>query len=399
MTDETTPGKKDAAAPLPTDPTAPPAPSDRPVLETASTAPIVADDAKAPSNGAARFAWMLAIIGIIALGTTGFFAWQISQRPVNVPSYGALEQRLAQMEVQLAAAREAAARPVAIPAPPPAADNGAMESRLGAIEAARDELTRKLETLLGQVGRTAQQVEANRETAAPAMAALTAETKDHLQSVAADLAVLKSRLDGLRGEIATPIEQRLATAEQRMAAIEARPAPVLPDAQALYQIALDDLGTRIEAGRPFAAAWRTVLAFSRNEAAVKPAGEGWIDRSDSGIPTTETLAARFNERAPAVSGAASGESWMDKALDRASRLVSVRRVNADLPGTTPEAITSRAQAKLERGDIAAGLAEVEALPAASKDRLGTWIADAKARVAAESALTTLATHTVPAGRP
>lgn len=397
MTDETTPGKKDEVRPPPPEPTATTAPSERPILETASAAHVASEAAATTSSGAARFAWLLAIIGVIALGATGFFAWQLSQRPVVVPSYGALEQRLAQMEVQLAAAREAAARPH--PAAPAAAGNGAMESRLEAIEAARDELTRKLETLVGQVGRTAQQMEASRETSGPAVAALTAETKDHLQAVMADLATLRSRVDGLRGEIATPIEQRLASAEQRMAAFEARPAPVLPDPQALYQIALDDLGTRIESGRPFSGAWRTVLAFSRSEEAVKPAGEGWIDRSESGIPTTETLAARFTERAAAVSGAASGESWMDKAIDRASRLVSVRRVDADLPGTTPEAITGRAQAKLEAGDTAAALAEVEALPAASKERLGTWIEDARARVAAEAALATLEKHTVPAGRP
>lgn len=394
MTDDTTPGKDAETGPPKTaKPAGDPAP-------TAKVEPVTPDESAGavepppPSRGPARFVAILAVIGVVALAATAFFAWQVSQRPTVSPAYGALEQRLAGLEMQLAAAREAAAaRPVPTN-PPSAARNEALENRLAAIESARDELTTKLEALLAQMDRATQQASTTRDAAA------TVETNHHLEAIAADLAALKTRLDGMRGEIAGPIEQRLGPIEQKLAAIEARPAPVLPDPQALYQIALDDLVTRVEGGRPFTAAWRTVLAFSRDESAVKPAGTGWVERGEAGIPTTATLLARFAERAPAVAGAeADSESWVDRALDRASRLVSIRRVDPDMPGSTPEAITARVQGKLERGDAAGALADAEQLPAPSKARLGAWLADARARVAAETALAGLAQHTVPAAKP
>ncbi|AXC49155.1 hypothetical protein DRW48_05175 [Paracoccus suum] len=60
-------------------------------------------------------------------------------------------------------------------------------------------------------------------------------------------------------------------------------------------------------------------------------------------------------------------------------------------GTDPDAVLSRAGAAVEKGDIAAALSEIAALPEPAQAAMSSWVAPAKAWVAARRALDTLKT--------
>ena len=75
-------------------------------------------------------------------------------------------------------------------------------------------------------------------------------------------------------------------------------------------------------------------------------------------------------------------------LDRVSSIIVVRRID-ESEGDEPWAVLSRAGARVDEGNVAAALTELEALPPAGREAISSWIADAEARVAAEKALTEL----------
>lgn len=58
-------------------------------------------------------------------------------------------------------------------------------------------------------------------------------------------------------------------------------------------------------------------------------------------------------------------------------------------GNDPDAILSRAQAAVGKGDLAAALAELDALPEAAKPAMAEWIQAAKTRLEAETAVNAL----------
>jgi len=66
----------------------------------------------------------------------------------------------------------------------------------------------------------------------------------------------------------------------------------------------------------------------------------------------------------------------------------VRSLEAQ-PGTSAEAILSRAQAAVTKGDLNAALSELNNLPQLGQDHLQDWIAAAQNRVAVQAALTEL----------
>ena len=60
-----------------------------------------------------------------------------------------------------------------------------------------------------------------------------------------------------------------------------------------------------------------------------------------------------------------GDSLLDRATGNLMRLVTVRPVGADAEGDDPPARVARAEAALAAGDLAAAVAEIEALDGAA----------------------------------
>jgi hypothetical protein len=78
-------------------------------------------------------------------------------------------------------------------------------------------------------------------------------------------------------------------------------------------------------------------------------------------------------------------SVSDRFLAHLHSLVKVRELN-ETAGDDPQALVSRIEAGIRRGDIGAALASFDKLPEAARKAAGDWPTLARARQAAETAL-------------
>ena len=111
-----------------------------------------------------------------------------------------------------------------------------------------------------------------------------------------------------------------------------------------------------------------------------------------GVAQLGPLQDRF---APAARAALKAMRMADGSQTKENRLLAfmkaqfgVRSLEAQ-PGTSAEAILSRAQAAVTKGDLNAALSELNNLPQLGQDHLQDWIAAAQNRVAMQAALTEL----------
>ena len=113
----------------------------------------------------------------------------------------------------------------------------------------------------------------------------------------------------------------------------------------------------------------------------------------AGVPTAANLRAEFPAVADAilaaVSDGESGGSIGDRLAAFGRSLVSVRPMEA-IQGTTAEAIVSRMQAAVDKGDLAAALSERTALPASGQAASAAWASAAADRIALDSLIGKLA---------
>ena len=80
------------------------------------------------------------------------------------------------------------------------------------------------------------------------------------------------------------------------------------------------------------------------------------------------------------------DSIVSRLLGGAESLVTVKRVDEDAEGTSSDAVLARADAKLNKGDLAAAVKEVETLTGPDAERFASWLDKAKARLDAPAAL-------------
>src|SRR3546814_21170399 len=76
-------------------------------------------------------------------------------------------------------------------------------------------------------------------------------------------------------------------------------------------------------------------------------------------------------------------------MERAGSVVRVRRVGEDVAGDTPEAVLARAEAAMDRGDLAEAAARVGELQGDAAAAFAEWLAAAKARPSADAGLSRL----------
>jgi hypothetical protein len=131
--------------------------------------------------------------------------------------------------------------------------------------------------------------------------------------------------------------------------------------QTLHEASISRLLAALDSGQPFAAA----------------------------VPTLHSLSQSFPEAArqglEAALVANMGNSWSERATNFLRAQTGARSLSPR-EGNDPDAILSRAEAALGRGDASAALAEVEALPEPAKQAMSGWIAAAQLRLEAEKAV-------------
>jgi hypothetical protein len=188
----------------------------------------------------------------------------------------------------------------------------------------------------------------------------------------AGLADLEARVAGL--------ESSSAATAQRLAAIQARPTTATETEKAARALAIGSLRQAAAEGAPFAGNLAMLQALGLDEtdiAALRPLAE-------KGAPPKSELASTFAEVADRVLAASAAvdpnAGFFDRLAGFARGLVTVRPTTP-IPGDTPDAIVSRMQGAIDRGDLAKALSERNALPANAKSVSAAWAQGATDRIA------------------
>ncbi|SMH57235.1 carph-isopro domain-containing protein [Azospirillum agricola] len=186
---------------------------------------------------------------------------------------------------------------------------------------------------------------------------------------------LRRDLDAVKQQIAT-VNQ---TVETRRDAATA--------AQALV-LAAGQLRSSLAAGQPFQQDLQGVRALGIADAGVTQPLDTVAPFAAKGIPTQAQLTDRFRPLASEIVRAAErgdGSTWIDQVTGKLATLVTVRRQGGGVVGTSPDAIVARAEAAVNENNLAKAVEELSALQGAGAATAAPWLADAKARLAADQA--------------
>jgi hypothetical protein len=228
----------------------------------------------------------------------------------------------------------------------------------------------------------------DRLTAVEAVLAKPATVTDltpRLEKLETELAALKARPVSVgqadSAEAVARVEAAAKEAEAQLAATKAEAEETARAARITTGLAR--LTAAMESGQPYAEA----LAVLSAEGVTPP--EGVAASATSGLPSLAQLQSDFPEAARAALSAAlrnqPGEGWTDR-FGTFLRSQTGARSLTPQEGDDPDAILSRAEAALAKGDLAATLAELGALPPEAGAELKAWMDMASKRQTALVAL-------------
>lgn len=246
--------------------------------------------------------------------------------------------------------------PAQTPVEPGGADTDALASELGDLE---QRLT-AIEEGAGDAGTATRDLRASLNALRDRMTALASETD-----------ALSSRIDEVAETAAAQQGQADADAAQKAALV----------------LALGRLRDVAATGAAFPGAWNSVV-----ELGVDPAAHSAIaDAAQHGVPTADALRQRFPAAADAALTAeriGGDDTWYGAAFQRLGNLVSVRRVG-EVEGTGVEAIVTRAEYRLQEGNLEAALTELDGLSGPPAEAVASWRAAAERRLRLEQAIRAL----------
>ena len=226
----------------------------------------------------------------------------------------------------------------------------------------------------------------------PAAAAPDTGIADAQKALADRLAALEQKVSAadaeaqtvqeLRGEIDS-LKQQVASVNQAVTQRQ----DAATASQALV-LAAGQLRAALSGGQPFQQDLQAVRALNIADPAVTQPLDALAPYAAKGIPTRAQLTDRFEPLASEIVRAdirGEGNSWIDSAVGKLSTLVTVRREGGGVVGTTADAVVARAEAALNEGNLAKAVEELSTLQGPAAQTVGPWLADAKARLAADQA--------------
>lgn len=245
------------------------------------------------------------------------------------------------------------------------------------------------------------------------------DTAAGTQSSAGAVSQLNTRLDDLEAKLAAlpdpaarldALDSRLSATEQGVAGLPALETRLSAELAALNEalpkgpseeagdaamfLALLQLRQALSGSGSFQSELALVEGLAAGDADLTGALAPLSAHAGSGIAALPGLQASFGEMAAKVVAAGRGGEegdWVGKTLQKVSEIVTVRPVGL-VEGDDPGAVLARAEVKLEAGDLAAAVAELDALTGAAAEGAAAWRQEATARLDAEKALSLLATR-------
>ena len=339
-----------------------------------------------PRRPASLVPWVFGL-GFVVLGLAIILLWVYPVAPpprIQPQPVEALTERVQALETQV---KQLAARPAAQPQalaslqaqltelasrkPPPPPDLSGIENRITALEHAPKPapsalvdlgpLQQKLGTLSAQVAALGAikdqmgQVGKEQQSLADQVKALTERATNADSGLTGRIDAQAKALDALRDKVGQ-IDAALARTEGAIRA----------------QAAL----AALSAGRPLGAIQGAPPAVARF--------------ATEAPPTVESLRRTFPAAAHAALAASApnnaDQRFLDRVWQRAQSLVTVRQGDQVLVGDPAAGIIARAQEAIDTGDVAGAADALSKLTGPAADAVSSWLAQARALLAARSAL-------------
>ncbi|MBP2295649.1 COG4223 family protein [Azospirillum rugosum] len=193
---------------------------------------------------------------------------------------------------------------------------------------------------------------------------------------------LRQEVDGLKQQLAS-VNQTVASVNQ---AVETR-RDAATAAQALV-LAAGQLRSALATGQPFQQELQAVRALGVGDAQVTQPLDAVSAYAGKGVPTQPQLADRFQALSSDIVRAANqgeGGDWINQVTGKIATLVTVRRQGGGVVGDSADAVVARAEASLQENNLAKAIEELSTLKGPAATTAAPWIADAKARLAANQA--------------
>ena len=155
-------------------------------------------------------------------------------------------------------------------------------------------------------------------------------------------------------------------------------------------LSLLQLREAVEAGRPFVAEYDGFATLARDQPDLVAAAAPLAAAAPGGIQSRRALRqglAELADRPRAAAPPPAEAKWWEEAVAPLRELVKVRRIGASPSG--PDAAVERAQTALAAGDLGGAIAALGALSGRDAEPAQQWLKAARARLAAEAALTRL----------
>jgi uroporphyrinogen-III synthase len=209
------------------------------------------------------------------------------------------------------------------------------------------------------------------------------------------LLALNQAVDGQKDETAKQREQAKALADALGARGTAdQKALVAARASAVIGVAAR-LSAALESGLPFATDLALLTPLVQGDAKLGDVVAALQPYAQTGVASRTALAAEF----PAVAKAAladdvADDSFGQRLLGKIRGLVSLRRVGDDVEGDSAEAKLARAEAALQAADLAKAVDLVKSMPSQTNKATAAWLARAEAHLAAKGIVDQLAAHAV-----
>lgn len=372
--------------------------------DSASQSDVAASAQKTEPRTEARSAGGLAtgfsvLALLVALGGVGWVWWSTEGPGAS----GAENTRISALEGRVARLAEGTASDPGKAVREALA--GQIESLRGEIEtfaapdldSVVDPLRAELAELAGQV----RQIEAGSDGAGdPAMAQRVDELAGELRTIAEQasrnteeitrgLADLTSRLDALEAR-----EDALKEEFTGFAREDAK-----DEAAALAAIRISLLANRLrvasERGEPFDDVLTALEGAAKDDPVLSGLAVRLAPHAGSGVATLDALLFSFPETAVAIldnAPAHAENDIVDEILDRARRVVRVRRVGTDLPADLVDGRIARAERRLSAGDVAGAVAVLEEFEGPARAAAEPWLERARAHADLQAALQTLDEH-------
>ena len=325
--------------------------------------------------GAAAALWFAGVIPLRETTPVGTAASDMPAAPSNLapnppPSPAAAQN--APVAAELTARLDKIERAIETPRNDPAL-NGRIAEIAGQTKALTDNLT-ALTRRVDDIGASSQSAAKAADTALNA-----AETAKSANEAASKAQVRHEDVDALAN--------RIMALESAVKGLAAATAPLASsganDRSARLTIAAEALRAAVERGAPYQGELNAVqtLGVDQATAPLEPFAA-------SGIPSAATLARELEALVPALQEAVeprSGDtSFLDRLKANAKKLVQITPLNAP-PGNDPQAVVDRIRLAAAHADIAAALADINALPDAAKSLAAAFTKKAGAREAALAA--------------